>query len=181
MSTDDHLTPPPPRENLFIAADVISNLQENHWLIGDPTTEQTVWATRAASLLGVFAENPGQLGDLLRLVFHYNAAEILELPDSHAVLARHDAREVIRQLATLLLDPVPLTSERFKEIIGKLRDTSGIRSRDLFHPVRLALAGRAGEGHLDRVLLLLDEAATLNFAVPVKSARTRILEFCASL
>src|SRR5713226_7006179 len=37
------------------------------------------------------------------------------------------------------------------------------------------------EGGLDRVILLLDEAAALPFAVPVKSVRTRILEFCAAL
>jgi len=29
--------------------------------------------------------------------------------------------------------------------------------------------------------LLLDEAAALSFAVPVKSARVRILEFCSAL
>jgi hypothetical protein len=34
---------------------------------------------------------------------------------------------------------------------------------------------------LDRVILLLDEAAGLGFAVAVKSARVRILEFCARL
>jgi hypothetical protein len=51
----------------------------------------------------------------------------------------------------------------------------------LFHPIRLALAGRAGEGELDRVILLLDEAAALPCSVPVKSARTRILEFCSAL
>jgi len=181
MSSEDQPRPPVPRENHHTAVDVLALLRQNHWLTADPTPEQSAWAARAALLLGVYAENPAQLADLLRLVFDYNAAEILDSPDAHAVLARHDAREVIRQLATILLDSVPLTSERFKEVIAKLRDTSGIRSRDLFHPVRLALAGRAGEGHLDRVLLLLDEAAAANFSVPVKSARTRILEFCAAL
>jgi hypothetical protein len=56
-----------------------------------------------------------------------------------------------------------------------------LRGRELFHPIRLALAGRAGEGELDRVILLLDEAAVLSFAAPVKSARARVLEFCSAL
>jgi hypothetical protein len=47
--------------------------------------------------------------------------------------------------------------------------------------VRLALAGRAGEGELDRVILLLDEAAGLGFAARVKSARERIVEFCSAM
>jgi hypothetical protein len=56
-----------------------------------------------------------------------------------------------------------------------------IRGRELFQTVRLSLAGRAGEGELDRVILLLDEAAAANFVTPVKSARTRIIEFCSAL
>jgi glutamyl-tRNA synthetase/nondiscriminating glutamyl-tRNA synthetase len=84
-------------------------------------------------------------------------------------------------VALLLLDAAPLNSERFKEIIAKLKEEMELRGRELFHPIRLALAGRAGEGELDRVILLLDEAAAVPFAVPVKSARARILEFCAAL
>jgi len=84
-------------------------------------------------------------------------------------------------VALLLLDVDPLTSERFKEIVTVLKDAMELRGRELFHPIRLALAGRAGEGELDRVILLLDEAAALSFAAPVKSARVRILEFCSAL
>src|SRR5438094_2651369 len=43
-------------------------------------------------------------------------------------------------------------------------------------PIRLALAGRLGEGDLDRVILLLDTAAALPWSVPVKGTRTRIVE-----
>ena len=55
------------------------------------------------------------------------------------------------------------------------------RGRALFQPIRLALAGRTGEGDLDRVILLLDAAAKLEFAERVKGARERMLEFCAAL
>jgi glutamyl-tRNA synthetase/nondiscriminating glutamyl-tRNA synthetase len=72
-------------------------------------------------------------------------------------------------------------SERFKEIISALKEGLDIRGRELFHPIRLALAGRAGEGELDRVILLLDEGAGASFTVRVKSACERILEFCATL
>jgi hypothetical protein len=118
---------------------------------------------------------------LLSLVFEYDAAEILKRVDSHAVLARHAARDVIRKLALLLLDPVPFTSDRFKEVVASLKAGLEVRGRHLFHPIRLALAGRAGEGELDRVMLLLDDAAALSFAVAVKSARARIVEFCSAL
>lgn len=96
------------------------------------------------------------------------------------VMSRYAARDVLRQLALLLLDSVPLTSERFSEVITRLKERLDIRGRELFHPLRLALAGRSGEGELDRVILLLDEAAAAGFIIPVKTARERILEFCSA-
>jgi hypothetical protein len=133
------------------------------------------------AILGPQVADREALAELLGLVFHYDAREILARVENHAVLSRYAARDVLRQLALLLLDGTALASERFKVIVTALKDGLDIRGRELFHPIRLALAGRAGEGELDRVILLLDDAAAAAFAVPVKSARDRILEFCAAL
>jgi glutamyl/glutaminyl-tRNA synthetase len=165
----------------FTARDVVEILREQSWLVADATPAQFAWCERAAGLLGLQVTERRSLADLLHPVFHYNGQEILAKVESHAVLARYAAREVLRHLALLLLDGTALTSERFKEVVTALKDRVGIGSREIFHPIRLALTGRAGEGELDRVILLLDEAAAASFAVPVKSARERILEFCAAL
>jgi len=132
-------------------------------------------------MLGGHVADRAAMGELLGLVFQYDPREIISKVDSHVVLSRYAARDVLRQVALLLLDGAPLTSERFKEIVTGLKEGMELRGRELFHPIRLALAGRAGEGELDRVILLLDEAAELSFAAPVKSARARILEFCTVL
>jgi glutamyl/glutaminyl-tRNA synthetase len=167
--------------NTFVARDVVEILREQGWLIGDASPPQFAWCERAAALLGPQVNERRSLAELLHPVFHYNALELLAKVESHAVLARYAARDVLRHLALLLLDGTPLTSERFKEIVTALKDRVGIGSREIFHPIRMALTGRAGEGDLDRVILLLDEAAAASFASPVKSARERILEFCAAL
>jgi len=167
--------------NPFTANDVLAILRERRWLAADPSPEQIAFCEHAAALLGHHVQDSAGLAALLQLVFEYDAAQILNQVDAHAILARHSARDVIRHLALLLLEGPPLDSDRFKQIIASLKDVLQFRSRDLFHPIRLALTGRAGEGELDRVILLLDEAAALPFAISVKSARTRILEFCAAL
>jgi glutamyl/glutaminyl-tRNA synthetase len=167
--------------NPFTAADILSILRERGWLMAEPSLEQRGWCERAASMLGGHAADHAALADLLGLVFQYDAREIISKVESHVVLSRYAAREVLRQVALMLLDGAALTSERFKEIVTALKDGMELRGRELFHPIRLALAGRAGEGELDRVILLLDEAAALSFAVPVKSARERILQFCSTL
>lgn len=181
MSTDPHIADHPARENPHTADDVLSILREQNWLTGDATPEHQAFCERAASLLGHFANDRLGLLELLRLIFTFDAAQILRSPEAHAVLSRYAARDVIRLLALFLLDPVPFTSDRFKEVVTQLKEKLELRGRDLFHPIRLSLAGRPGEGELDRVILLVDEAAALPFAVPIKSVRTRILDFCSAL
>ncbi len=167
--------------NPFAAADVAAILREQGWTARELSAEQVAWCEHAAAILGTQAADREALAELLLLVFHYDSREILARVESHVVLSRYAARDVLRQLALLLLEGAALDSERFKEIITALKERLDIRGRELFHPIRLALAGRAGEGELDRVILLLDEAASASFTVRVKSARERMLEFCAAL
>jgi nondiscriminating glutamyl-tRNA synthetase len=167
------------RVNLFSGADIAAILKENRWLNGEPSEGQSAWCARAATLLGPQAPDYAALTGLLGLVFNYSARSILQTTEAHVVMSRYAARDVLRQLALLLLDGTELTMERFREVITQLKEGMDLRGRELFHPLRLALAGRNGEGELDRVILLLDEAAAAGFAV--KTARERILEFCSAL
>lgn len=139
------------------------------------------WMAEAAQLLGVQAADAGELESLLERVFQYDARENLALPENQAVMAREGARHVLRELASMVLDSGELSSDRYKEIVTALKERCGRRGQELFHPVRLALAGRAGEGEFDRVILLLDGAARLAWATRVKSCRERILEFCGTI
>src|SRR4029077_827212 len=181
MASSEHIQSHPVALYSYVSNDVLSILRQRGWLSTEPTPDLTAWCERAASLLGQFAVDTEGLAELLLLVFEYDATEIMKRIDAHAVLARYAARDVIRHLALLLLDPMPLTSDRFKEVVSSLKENLDLGGRDLFHPIRLALAGRAGGGELDRVILLLDDAAGLPFAAFVKSTRARILEFCAAL
>ena len=174
--------PSTPRVNPFVGDDVAVILREHGWLADSPESispPQLAWCERAAFLLGAQVSDRAQLAELLGLVFHYDAAEVLAKVEAHLVMSRYAARDVLRRFALELLDDAPLTPERFSAIITAMKDTMEPRGRELFHPIRLALTGRSGEGALDRVLLLLDNAAAAGFVVPVKSARTRILEFCS--
>jgi hypothetical protein len=173
--------PGTPRVNLFNAAHVSEILANQGWLGAPAHTGQNGWIERAAALLGPHCATRGELHQLLSLVFHYNAAELARQVETHTILSRQGARQVIRELALLLLEGGELDSDRFKQIISALKERLVYRSRELFFPIRLALAGRAGTGELDRVILLLDFAAGVNFPVAVKGSRQRIIEFCAAV
>jgi hypothetical protein len=178
--------------NLFTARDVEEILRERGWLdkqdapaandaVSDAATARAAWLEEAAALLGPQAKSRDALADLLALIFTYDATATLASPDAQAVILRTGSREVIRAVAKITLHGEDIGSARYKEIIELLKSMTRYRSRELFHPIRLALAGRAGEREFDRVILLLDSAAKLDFAVHVKGTRERMLEFCAAL
>jgi hypothetical protein len=172
-----------PRENLFSVRDVEEILRERGWLLsrGTQSESQTRWPERAATLLGPQAADRTALAELLSLIFQFDAAAILQTSASHAVLSREGARDVIRELALAVLEGPAVDSDRFKVIITGIKSRVPYSGRELFYPVRLALAGRVGGGELDRVVLLLDDASTTPGLAPVKNVRQRMLEFCAAL
>jgi glutamyl/glutaminyl-tRNA synthetase len=169
----------------FSAADVRKILIRNGWMAQASekaeTAEENAWLERAATLLGAQAESEHELEELLRLAFHYDANEVVGARENQDVLTREGARDVIRELANRALEGGDVDSDRFKEIVEELKRATPWRSRELFQPIRVALAGRAGEGGLDRVILLLDSGAKVGFATPVKSVRQRMIEFCAAV
>jgi len=175
--------------NPFSAADIEAILRKHGWLTEQPTPEMEEWMRDAAEWIGLQValhiknEDGGAaaLADLVGLIFSYNAADLLEDKNNQAVMAREGARDVIRQLANSVLGGGDLGSERLREIVSQLKDVFGSHGRMIFYPLRLALAGRTGEGELDRVILLLDRAVKLPFGSAVKGTHQRMLEFCAAL
>ena len=166
-------------------AEIEETLRERGWLSPQHGCQSASalqeWLSRAAELLGPHAATRDDLCGLLELLFFYDAAELLRRRESQEVLARTGAREVLRELANRILEGGDIDSDRFKQIVDDLKLAVPYRSRAMFHPIRLALAGRAGEGELDRVILLIDSASKIDFRIHVKSTRQRMLEFCAAL
>jgi hypothetical protein len=171
----------------FSAADVEEILREQGWLGEGAGREMQEWLRDAAEWLGLqAARNSGidgreALAQLLGLVFDYDARELMESKENQAVMAREGARDVVREMANRVLQGGNIDSERFRQIVSELKAIFGSHGRKIFYPLRLALAGRVGEGELDRVILLLDRASKLPLKKSVKGTRERMLEFCAAL
>jgi hypothetical protein len=179
------MIPKPAREihpavNPFTAKDVAAILRERNWLSRDDEAV-AAWTAEAVTLLGPQADNRETLAYLLGLVFEYDGHAVLATRECQEVLARDGTRQVLRALAAEILNGGPVNSNRLKEIVAAVKTRLPYTSREIFHPLRVALTGRVGGGELDRVVLLLDSAAQIEGLAPVKPVRVRILEFCAAL
>src|SRR5271168_1487483 len=129
MAPQETSKAPAATPNHVTGSDVDKVLRARGWLTGDATPAQLAWSERAAALLGPQVTDRRSLGDLLEMVFQYDAREILAKVESHSVLARYAARDVLRHLTLVLLDGTMLSTERFKEVINALKEKVGISSR----------------------------------------------------
>jgi anticodon-binding protein len=184
MSSDQPTLFESPSLCQFSAEDIAEILRARGWIADDEDGAHNeglaAWLQRAADLLAPQASDIDGLAELLTPIFQYDAISILKSPANQDVLARTGARDVIRELANRILEGGDVDSDRFKKIVEGIKEAVSYRSRAMFHPIRVALTGRAGEGELDRVILLLDSAAKLSFTTPAKSTRQRMLEFCTA-
>ncbi|HKN60219.1 MAG TPA: hypothetical protein VJW93_03515 [Candidatus Acidoferrales bacterium] len=185
MSSDAPIDTAAERVHSCTSAEIEEILRERGWLSPQDGTQPSralqEWLSRAGELLGPHAATREDLCGFLEPLFSYDAAELLRRRETQEVLARTGAREVLRELGNRILEGGDVDSDRFKQIVEDLKLALPYRSRAMFHPIRLALTGRAGEGELDRVILLIDSASKLDFRIHVKSTRQRMLEFCAAL
>ena len=84
-------------------------------------------------------------------------------------------------LARRAADESPLTVERFNAIVNEVKAETGVKGKDLFHPVRIALIGAHSGPAFDKLIPLLEDGSRLQLPVHVKSVRERVQEFAAAL
>jgi len=118
----------------------------------------------------------------LRFVFDYSAAHTLENP---AIKAEADAAvAVIDALAEVLaVAPPMLNRDAFRAAAAEVRNRTGVKGKELFHPIRLALTGEAEGMELDIAVPAIERGAELEAKGirAIVGARERAAEFARVL
>ena len=57
----------------------------------------------------------------------------------------------------------------------------GVKGKDLFHPVRIAMIGAHSGPDFDRLIPLIENGSRLSLPAHVKSVRERVTEFAGAL
>jgi glutamyl-tRNA synthetase len=98
---------------------------------------------------------PARLDGLFRWDADTAAAMIANDPKAD------DAGRVVAAFAREIAAEGPLDRERFREAAQRVRQTTGFKGRDLFHPIRDALTGAPSGPELDLIVPAIERAAAL--------------------
>jgi nondiscriminating glutamyl-tRNA synthetase len=148
-----------------------------HRLPSEATAIIEVWFDRVLELFLPAVDQLQQLPEKAAVL--WNPAPVTQ---EDAVLLGSEAGErVVRAFATkILAEPGALTPQRFKELMNEVKTGTGVKGKDLFHPVRIILTGAHSGPEFDKLIPLLEDGSKLDLPTHVSSVRERVEAFIAS-
>lgn len=136
-----------------------------------------------AQVLALFLPSIDQLDQLparASFVFLHDANAIQANEENAAILATPASRAVLAAFGSLLANHAGMvTPELFKEWMNQVKLETGVKGKDLFHPVRIALTGHHSGPEFDRLLPVIEMGALLPLPRPLPGVRQRFQAFLA--
>jgi len=97
----------------------------------------------------------------LAFLFDYDAEAVLSAPRVLEEMRVDGTRSVVGALAEALASAPRLDRERFRAVANDVKARTGQKGKALFHPIRIALTGRAEGPELDLAVPAIDRGAEL--------------------
>ena len=153
-------------------------LQRANLLPQEMTTEVAQWANRLVDLMVPYVDKLDQLPERAGIIFRFDAAAAASDPGNAEILALEKTADVLAMFENRVAaeDYVP-TAEHFQAIMNEIKTKTGIKGKELFHPVRIMLIGSHSGPDFNKLIPVIEEGSRLPLPVHVKSVRERTQEF----
>ena len=138
-----------------------------------PDEAHREWLARAVPALIERVDRLNELPDGLRQLFDYSLESLGS--EEREILTSDCGRRVIAALAERLAGASAFSYEILAAWSKEIKAETGCKGRDLFHPIRVALTARSSGLDLDKLIPLVESGARLEWPVPMKSCRERVV------
>jgi glutamyl/glutaminyl-tRNA synthetase len=129
--------------------------------------ERKAWFARLLALFLPAVDYLAQLPVKSAFIFGIDPDAAHADPENAAILAVDSARTVLGEFATRVRAHAGhVTPELFKAWISEIKDATGVKGKELFHPIRIALTGVHSGPEFDKVIPLIEEGAAMGLAIP---------------
>jgi glutamyl/glutaminyl-tRNA synthetase len=134
------------------------------------------WFDSLLALLVPYVDRLDQLPAKAERFLSFDPEAARSNDENAAILAADSARTVLGEMAgRVRAHSGCITPEVFKEWLNEIKAATGVKGKDLFHPVRIALTGTYSGPEFDKMLPLVEDGAALGLGV--SSIRERVERF----
>ena len=140
------------------------------------------WFASVTRLLSPYVDRLEQLPERAKPILDYDAkaaissqdnAEAFAWPHTDAVLARFTVKILQDDQAR----EGKLTPEQFNKIVGEVKAETGVKGKELFHPIRIVIMGSHSGPAFDKLVPILEDGSHLTLPKHVLSVRERVEAF----
>ncbi|MDH4257414.1 MAG: glutamate--tRNA ligase [Candidatus Aminicenantes bacterium] len=135
---------------------------------------QQEWLERMVEVLSNRIDRFSDLPQEARVFFVFTPQEMDE--EARKELEAGCAPQVIGHFAEKISQVKEFNYDRFAAFAQEIREETGCKGKDLYHPLRIVLTAKASGLELDKLIPLVEEGARLDFPLPVKNCSQRVSE-----
>jgi glutamyl-tRNA synthetase/nondiscriminating glutamyl-tRNA synthetase len=119
-----------------------------------------------------------ELPERAAILFGFDPQAAINSPENAEIMGSAKTAVVLAAFAArVLVEPVPLASERFKAMMKDVQKETGVKGKELFHPVRLMLTGTHSGPEFDKLIPLMEDGSRLQLPLHILSVRERVEAF----
>lgn len=156
----------------------IPHIEQKHVVAWGTSEQVDQWLSKVTALLVPSVNKLDELPARGAVIFDYDAPSALANPDNAEVLRSPKTGEVLAAFTSRIAnESALLTPERFKAIVNEVKTETGVKGKELFHPIRIAVTGTHSGPEFDKLIPLIEEGSTLTLPVEVKNVKQRVAEF----
>jgi len=137
----------------------------------------------AGSVMALFLHSIDQLDELpgkAAFLFGIDVAAIKADPENATILGAESSQKVLAAFtAHLEAHTGSVTPELFREWMNEIKTITGVKGKDLFHPIRIALTGMHSGPEFDKLLPVIEHGAELPLPKPMPNVKERLQVFMA--
>jgi len=145
-----------------------------------PEPEVLGWLELVIALLLPSLDQLDQMPAKAQSILTYDAVAARGEPDNSVILAAASSQRVLTAFGERLrASSGPLAPETFKQWMNEIKTETGVKGKELFHPVRIALTGAHSGPEFDKLIPVIERGALLALPVHIPSIRERFEAFLA--
>jgi nondiscriminating glutamyl-tRNA synthetase len=135
------------------------------------------WVSVLFDLFYPYIDRLDQVADRAEPLFSYDARSILASRDNSEALSVSTTPAIIQEFWKRTRANQRIDAQIFKAIMDEIKLETGVKGKDLFHPVRIMLIGSHSGPDFNKLIPVIEEGSNLPLPVHVKSVRERADEF----
>ena len=129
--------------------------------------QRKAWFSRLLAVFLPKVDNLAQLPVVSSFIFGFDPDAAHAEPENAAILAADSARTVLSELTSRVRTHTgQVTAEQFKTWIDEVKTATGVKGKELFHPIRIAITGSHSGPEFDKVIPLIEEGSAMGLAIP---------------